>query len=1078
MKQFSLVLAMLFFVLGSAFAQKDISGTVTDEGGEPLIGANVIVKGTTTGVSTDFDGNYSIKANEGDVLEFSYTGYTTQEQTVGASSTINVTMAEGITLTEAVVTALGPRRNSREVVYANQTVKGDDLLSTPNKNTIEALRGKTAGVKIVTGSGSVGASSKIILRGEASLTGNNNALIVVDGVPIDNSASAGGSGGGESGYSDYGNRFNDINPEDIESVTVLKGPSATSLYGSRGASGVLLVTTKSGKSGKMRVNINSTASVDKAYVLLQRQNQFGQGLINRDGSNTFDTGENFSWGPHVDGVVRPWTSPLDIDGDGQLEYLSRPYSAVENQLQNFFRLGSSNTNNISLSGGNNAITYYASYGNTFQKGTLDNTDYTRHNLVVNTTANLSERLKTSFGFNYSNIDQNTASEGSRAFEGNNAYASAVQSPITIPFNELRDYNSPFHSFTGFYGSYTVNPYFVLNEYKNNGKIDNFLSNFSVSYDILKNLTIGTKLGMNFVNTQIEEVVPKYAYADQYYWEDYLTINPRTGRQTNAGAYLWTNNKRITYDWTSNATYNTFFGATDKYKLTTTVGFNLFDRRGRWQSASTNGGLLVDGVYNLSNSVALPIADQDRFNYRIMGLYGNAIFSLDNKAFLEYSIRNDWSSTLPVDNQSFLYQSIGASAVLSDYLGLTDNEYMDYLKVRTSFGTTGKDAPLSVLSSIFAGNPTMLGFGGEFDVKFPLNGQPGTTIGSRIGNPDLKPELTTTFEAGLDASFLKDKVSLEYTFYNSVHSNQIVVINLASSSGYGSTAVNIGEMTNKGHELALTLRPLAGISKDWHLEFNLAYSKNTNKVVKISDETNELIIYSSGRGVNLVAEEGQPFGTFKAQIPRYDPSGNPIVNSTTGLPEYTSNVFGIGNVQADWIGNLRVKVGYKGLTASALLDKKKGGDIFSLTKSATDFNGTGINTTYNDRKPFVITNSVNEVVDADGNVTGYVPNTTQTLIDALLFDGNYAKNVLDGSYLKLREITLSYNLPRSLVSKAKLSSASIGLFARNLKTWLSDDNTFADPEVNGPGLSTGNATGIETTQTPPSRSFGVSLNIGI
>lgn len=341
MKRFYLALIVLMGVFISVNAQdRTITGVVTGEDDIGLPGVNVVVEGTTTGAVTDYDGRYSVRVPKGyNTLVFSYIGYKSVAQELDASNTLDLVLMEDLAaLEEVVVTALGTERNSREVVYANQTVGSEDLMTTPNKNTLEALRGKTAGVKITTGSGSVGSSSKIVLRGEASLTGNNNALIVVDGIPIENDATFGGAQEGEGGYADYGNRFNDINPEDIESVTVLKGASATSLYGSRGASGVLLITTKKGAKGKPKINFSSTASVEQAYVLLQRQDQYGQGLINPDGSTNLDSGENFSWGPAFDGVVRPWTSPVDSDGDGTLEYLSRPYENVDNQLRNFFRL--------------------------------------------------------------------------------------------------------------------------------------------------------------------------------------------------------------------------------------------------------------------------------------------------------------------------------------------------------------------------------------------------------------------------------------------------------------------------------------------------------------------------------------------------------------------------------------------------------------------------------------------------------------------------------------------------------------------------------------------------------------------
>ena len=1072
MKKFFLLFLLLSSSFTIAVGQRVLSGSITDEAGDPLIGANVLVAGSTTGTVTDLDGNFTLDVPAGSTeLIVSYIGFTEKRVNIENLTTVNIILSQGQLLDEVVVTALGIQRNSRDVVYANQTVNSEDLMTAPNKNTLEALRGKVAGVKITTGSGSVGASSRIVLRAEASLTGNNNALIVIDGIPVDNNSTGGGAGGGEAGFSDYGNRFNDLNPDDIASVTVLKGPSATSLYGSRGASGVLLITTKKGQKGQTKVTINSTTSMEKAYVLLQRQDQFGQGLINPDGSTNFDTGENFSWGPRFDGVVRPWTSPIDTDGDGTLEYLSRPYSAVPNQLENFFQTGRTNVNNIALSGGNDKFTYYASYANTYQKGILDNTDYTRNNLTLNASAELTSKLSSSFSISYANIDQNTAQEGARAFEGANAYANAIQGPVNIPYNELRDYKNPYHGFEGFYGSYTVNPYLVLYEYVNHGKISNVLGNFSLNYNLAKGLNINAKVGTNLVNTGIDEAVPTFSYKSHYAWEDNLALSQRlegNPRYTSGGTYLRNNINSRNIDFTTTANYTRKLGGTEKFGLNTSIGYNIFDRTISNTTAQTQGGLVVPGVYNLGNSRSQPRSDQNDSRYRIMGFFGNAGVSMDNKLFLEYSARADYSSTLPVDNQAFFYQAIGASAILSDYLGLKESKNFNFLKLRGSFGTTGKDAGLYLLQSSYAGNPQLAAFGDIYDINFPFNGQTGFSKNGQIGNPNLKPELTTTLELGIDAGFFNDRVGVEYTYFSSKHDDQIVTVSLPRSSGFINTPKNVGQITNKGHEIALNLRPFTN-RNGFYTDFNFTFTTFKNKVVKISDETDELVIWDSGRGVTLVAEEGLPFGTFKGQVPTYDPSGNPIVAG--GLPVYTTIAEPIGNVQPKYIAGLSSKLGYKNLSFNFLLDGRQGSKMFSITKFYSEFNGTALTTTINDRKPFVIPNSV--VQNEDGT---FSPNTVATLADQYVDDGNWARNVIDASFLKLREVGLTYDLPKSITKRLAMSGASIGIFAKNPKFWLAKENTFADPEANGPGTVQTNITGVETSQTPPSKSFGVNINV--
>jgi len=1075
-KLYFLLVVSLLTAFSLAAQDRTITGTVTDSEGVGLPGVNVVVQGTTVGSVTSGTGTYSVNVPDGyNTLVFSFIGFASQVRELTAAKILNIEMgADAGLLDEVIVTALGTERNSREIVYANQSVGAEELMTTSSKNTLEALRGKTAGVKITTGSGSVGSSSRIVLRGEASLTGNNNALIVVDGIPIDNDGTFGGAEEGEAGYADYGNRFNDINPEDIESVTVLKGASATSLYGSRGASGVLLITTKKGAKGKPQISFNSTASVEQAYVLLQRQDQYGQGLINPDGSNSLDSGENFSWGPAFDGVVRPWTSPIDTDDDGSIEYLSRPYSKVDNQLRNFFRLGRTNTNSIALSGGNEAMTYRVSYGNTYQRGILENTDYTRNNFGLAASAKLTERLSSEFSVTYANSLTNTAQEGSRAFEGQNPYSNAVQAPVNIPYNELRDYNNPFHNFDGFYGSYTVNPYFVLGESINEGKVNNLLGSMYLNYKVAEGLNINTRVGTNIVGTDITEATPNFAYSDHLIWGDNLSLVPRDGRQVSSGSYVRDEINSRNIDWTTKADYERMLGSNGDFSLNASIGFNMFDRTVNRTTASTMGGLIVPGVYNLANSEQQAISTQNDSRYRILGLLGTAALGWKNKLFLEYSARNDWSSTLPTENQSFFYHGIGVSAIITDFLKI-DKNTLTFAKARASYGTTGKDAGLYLLNSVFFGNPVLIDYGDIYPITAPLNGQTGFTTGSLIGNPNLRPELTKTFELGLDFGFLQDRIEVQYTFYSSKHNDQIVEVSLPATSGYGVNALNVGQISNRGHELGLFLKPIYN-RNGFKWTMNMTFAKNTNVVDKISEETDELVIWSSGRGVTLVAEEGQPFGVFKGQAQKFDPNGNPVVNAN-GTLAYTDEVQTLGNVQPDWIAGIGSSIGWKNLSFGFLFDFKKGNEFFSLTKSATEFNGSAITTLLGDRQPFVLENSVQEVIDEDtGEVTGYVANEKETLADVFLFDGNYSRNVLDGSFIKLRELTLNYDLPLGKANKLGVDRVSIGVFAKNVKFWLPEENSFADPEVNGPETTQGNVQGIETTQTPPARSIGVSLNV--
>ncbi|WP_341228034.1 SusC/RagA family TonB-linked outer membrane protein [uncultured Arcticibacterium sp.] len=1066
MKKFLLTMCLVGLSVFTFAQSMEVSGKVTSaDDGIGLPGVSVTVQGTTRGTTSDVDGMYKIAAEKGATLVYSFVGMNSKSIAIGSQSVINVSLTsdQGL-LSEIVVTSTGLNRTAKDVVYANQTVKSEDLMSTPGKNALESLRGKVSGVKISTGSGSVGASTRIVLRAEGSLTGNNTALIVVDGIPIDNSTSGGGDAGSDqSGYSDYGSRFNDINPNDIESITVLKGPSATSLYGSRGASGVLLVTTKKGKDGKAKISVNSSYSTEKAYVLFERQDQYGQGY----GTAHFDTRENWAWGPKFDGVVRPWTSAIDADGDGALEALTRPYSVVPNQMQSFFNLGNTLNNSVSLSAGKNGFNYYMSYGSTVQNGTLDNTKYTRNSINLNASSQLTSNLKADFKVSYSLVDQNTATEGFRAFDGNNAYAMAIQSPNSIPFNELRDYKNPFYSTTqGYWGGYSsVNPYFILNEYGNEADVNNLLTKMSLTYSPIKNLDLIARVGNNNVNTEINQWAPKFTPELQYFWGDDLALGTYE-RDGAIGNYYNGNTRSNNWDVSGLANYNTDIPNVDGLKLNLTAGWNMFHKTFRRISGTTQGGLVVPDWYNLDNSTVASTSEQFSSKYRILGALANVSLAYKDTYFLEYSARNDWSSTLPVANNSFFYQAVGGSIIVSDALNLQSNKILDFAKVRGSFGTTGKDAGLYLLNSVYVGNPQIRDFG-DFSLNFPLGGQPAFTTGNTIGNPNLKPELTTTLEIGADLSFFGNRVNLDYTYYSSLHTDQIVRVSLPASSGFTSTTSNIGEMTNKGHEVSLTLRPIQGLVQGLNWDINLNYSKNESNVVKITDEIDELTIGGLG-DMSLVAKEGQPFGAYKVIDFRRDSQGRVIVDAT-GLPLSTSEQVFAGSYQPDFMASVGTRIGYKGFSLSGLLDIKQGGKFYSWTKDQSTFNGTNLSTLEFDRGvPFVFPNSVTE----EGEV-----NTIEIADSETYFTTGGAvpasENLLDASYVKLRELALNYAIPSKVLDKLNISNANIGLFANNVKFWLPSDNTYADPEVNGAG-QTGNYVGIETSQVPPSKSYGVKI----
>ena len=1099
MKQLLTTLLLVVVTMASAMAQRTITGIVSGDDGETLIGATVAVKNTSAGTRTDASGKYSIAVPSGaTTLVVSYTGYQTQEITIGASNSIDVTLPAGKSLGEVVITATGLSRNKSDVVYANQTVNSTDLNAVANKSVLNALQGKVAGVKIGSASGAVGASTRVVLRGETSLTQGNNALIIVDGVPVNNSSASGGGGTGKAGdrdnYVDFGNRGNDINPDDVETVTVLKGPAATTLYGSRGGSGVILITTKKGrKADKANITITSSYSVEEAYVLYKNQEKYGSGYESCNGcggSTKIFMGENFAWGSEFNGQLIPWTSvPLDAAGNlaplsnGKIEQLIRPYSAVKNNIQNFFDIGNTLRNSIAFDGGTDKFTYFVSYTNFKNEGIVHNTALNKHNLLLNAGAQFSPKLRSDFSMNYSKTNQRGATEGGYPFgysSGTPAMAFVTQTPSNIPFSEMRDYNSPYQDFKGFYAQYSINPYFILDKQDVRNTVDNLISSVSLTYNPIQYLSVVGKVSTNFITSNVTEKGPKFSYQSSATWSDGDLVNGGRGGNTfSLGSYKESTNRII--DLIYDASVNYQRPINDDFKIGSTLGFQSIDQANRFVAGTTVGGLVIPEFYDLSNSAESPRAAALSTKYRIMGAYFNTSLGYKDWLFGEYSARQDYSSTLPKGKRGFFYQGGGISVVPTN-LESVELGPLNYLKFRAGIGTAGKDAPQYRLDSYYGLNPLLLDLGDDYQIRFPFNGIPGAQRSIRIGNPDLKPELSVTSEVGVDLGFFENRLELEYTYYNINSKNQIVDVNIPWSSGYSVVPLNIGRMVNKGHEISLRVTPVKTSMIDWKLYGSWSTNDNQVKeIIKNESDKDELVIYNglvhfTGHGsMNLIAAEGQPFGTFKGTNYVYaeDGSGRIVVDAK-GNPKQSTNLEYLGNYQPDFLATLgtEIMIG-KHFSIRGLLDGRKGGLFYSGTKVSTEFNGTASTTIIYDRKPFVLENSVVEDgVDANGNIK-YKANEVETNAYAYLKAQPASSYLLDASYLKLRELAVSYSF--STKNLGVFKGLTVGIFAKNLKYWVAKENTFGDPEVGGVGGAS-DAVGIETTTTPTSKSFGAEVRL--
>ncbi|HQO89599.1 MAG TPA: SusC/RagA family TonB-linked outer membrane protein [Chitinophagales bacterium] len=1060
------LLLWLFGLLLTAqvFAQnRTLSGTVKDAAtGEALIGVNVTGKGTTIGTVTDIDGKYTLELpKEVTTLVFSYIGYTNVEKPILTLKIDADMTAEGQQLEDVVVTAVAIKREKRSLSYSANTIGSEDLNSTAT-NVFSAIQAKTPGVRINTVGGAMGASNRIVLDGEASFLLGNNALIVVDGIPINNNSNSGVLNDAQN-FVDFGNRGNDFDPENVESVTVLKGPAATALYGSRATSGVIMITTKSGKSlskadKKFNVSINSGITFDKAYLQIKRQDQFGQGY---DG--LVDPIENFSWGPRFDGVVRPWT-PVVVDENGISSQLIRPYSAIKNQLQDAMNTGVTYRNGVAMEGASDKYSYYFSYQNTSNKGIFDNTFYKRHALTANATAKLSDNLTSRVNIQYSKVNQRAIlGAGTANFSG--PYQSLLQQAVNIPINELRDYNSLYHGFQGYYGGFTANPYFLMNNINNDSKVDNLLASAEIEYKPVDFITLTARVGDNFTVNSITQESPVYAYS-----------NPnKATSSSDFGSYTERLDKRNNLTIDLIGAFSKEFAK--KFTVSALGGFNMNSITSRWLQGQSQNGLVVPGYYNLSNSKDQAVVTQSISNYRLLGAYAQVGFSYKNLIFVDYSVRNDWSSTLPAGNNGFFYQSGGLSFVPTEFIKKnTIKDWISYAKVRFNAGTQGKDASPYLLASTNSVNPEFSDyFGDNLPVRFPiisLDGTPvnGISTNNRIGNPNLSPELTVAYEVGADLDILKDYVHLEYTFRHRTHKDLIVIANLPASTGFTSQVINIGKMRNVTQELLARVSLIRNV-KDINWDVRYQFAKTNNTVLKANTDADE---FSIGTYISpgIVAKEGEPFGTFKVNDYKRDPNGNIIVGAN-GAPVVSTEQVYAGSFLPDFTMGWGSTFSWRGLSFDVQFDMKQGGQFYSGTKDATDFNGTSLYSLLNDRQPYIIPGSV--VDNGDGT---FSENTTPitNLFDAVGNTGNPdSEKMLDASYIKLREASVSYTFDKKFFKNVPLSSISIGLVGRNLKFWLPSENVYADPEANSFGQS-GNEQGIEFPSYPSVRSVGFDVRI--
>jgi TonB-linked SusC/RagA family outer membrane protein len=1080
--KFNGILVLLIVLMAQlTFAQeRAVTGVVSDNAGMPIPGVSVLVKGTNFGTQTDFDGKFAINASPSQTLIFSYIGLETQELKA-TSTSLNVKMkSTAFELEGVVVTALGIKREKKSLGYATQEVSGEEVSNVKSSNFVNSLSGKVAGLDIKT-SGNLGGSTQVVIRGNSSITGNNQALFVIDGIPIDNSNSnSNNQKTGRGGY-DYGNAASDINPDDIASINVLKGAAATALYGSRASNGVVMIVTKKGKNQKgIGVTINSSITLGTAdkTTLPKYQNKYGAGYgpyydsadgyfnladINGDGIDDLTTPftEDASYGAAFDPnlMVYQWNSIYPQLTETYQK--ATPWIAGKNNPNSVWGTGSTAVNSVSLDGGTDKSSFRLGFTNLLQEGNLPNSNIKRNTISFSGSQDLTDKLTASTYFNFVKND-GRGRNGTGYSAGNIMQQFRQWNQMNVDFNEQRDA----YLLTG--DNITWNP---------NGP-DNLKPIYSDNpyWTFYENYQTDTRTRL-FGNVALDNKINDWLSATARFSFD--TYSELQEERINVGSsdvssYSRFNNNVAEYNYDGMINFNK--DLTEKLNLEGNIGVNLRNNVRTSIFAATNGGLNLRSLYSLSNSVS-PINAPDEYDSSSMvdGEYIRASLGYDGFAYLEGSYRTDRSSTLPKDNNRFGYYSVSGSLIFSSFI---DAPWLSFGKVRANYAEVGSDTtPYRVFNT--------------FGIGTPFNGTGIASNPNAQANLNLLPERQNSYELGLEMSFLNRRVGFDLSYYNNQNINQITSIPLSTSTGYNSAVLNAGTIENKGVEVQFNATPFKTTDFQWDL--NLNWSQNKSLVVELLNGIDNLQLASLQGGISINATPGQPYGTIRGSDYIYADNGQPIVNQTgsssrIGTYQRTSssnNV--IGDINADWKAGLNNSITYKNFNLSFLIDMQKGGDVFSLDTwygfgtGMYDFSAAD-NELGNPVRDIVTGTPGNYGADSGGIIMpGVAPDGTpnQVRANANIYANPWGwtrapnkAHVYDAGYIKLRQASLTYNFDEKALSKLPFNNVSLSIIGRNL--WIIDKSVpYADPEA---GLSSGNVQGYQSGAFPSIREIGASLKL--
>jgi TonB-linked SusC/RagA family outer membrane protein len=1084
--------AFVFCILTNAiYAQEQtVSGKVTaEEDGSTLPGVNVVVKGTSVGTVTDTDGNYSLSAPSNGTLVFTFIGLGSQEVPINGRSTVNISMRQDIRqLSEVVVTALNVPREKASLGYATQEVSGDQVSTVKDVNFMNSLSGKIAGVAIKR-SNQMGGSTNVVVRGFKSLTGNNQALFVVDGIIMSNEiTNSANQQTGRGGY-DYGNAAMDINPDDIESINVLKGAAASALYGSRAANGVIVITTKKGTQRKglgVSASFGTTfGRVDKStYVKYQREFGAGYGPFYASDDGYYDffdfgngevqitpTYEDASYGGRLDGTLAAdWRSLYpELPTYGQLF----PQLPAKNDALSFFETSVQMNTNIAVDGGTDKANYRLSYTNVDQDGILPNSNITRNTVSFNGGYNITDRIKVSsmvnftltdatgrFGTGYDNRNPNQSfrqwyqvttdmEDQRRAYE---------QTGLNISWNPWGALDPA----RATQPHYFDNPYFNRYENYNNDERNRMFGNFMLEYKFTDWLSFTGRMATDRYNEVREERIAVGSVDVSRYGRE-----NRTFSENNLDLIL---------------NFNRDFS--ENFNISGLIGSNFRRTKTDLFAAETNGGLVVPRTYALSNSAAPPLAPTElNTAVGVNGYFAQLSFGFRNMLYLDVAGRQDYASTLPVDDNSFFYPSVSLAFLFSE---VVESSVMNLGKIRVNYAEAGNLAGPLLVSDVY-------------NIRTPFNGVPLASASPLRRNPELQSERTKNYEAGLELGFFDNRLSLDFSVYKANSFEQIFNASVTGATGRRIDVVNAGEIENKGVELSLRGTPVKRDNFSWSV--NLNWSRNRNKVVSLFGDQTNLQLNNVQGGVTLNASVGQPFGTIRGSNFVYHTDGRPIVYGFTGFRagsmryarSATPEV--IGNINPDWLGGIQNVLTFKGASLSFLIDMQRGGDFFSLDTwygyatgiyditGGTNRNGVSVRDYPADGGGFFwgddrMMGVVQTGFDENGRpISDGTPNTTPFWAGDYAFALGYATapnrlHIWDASFIKLREVAIGYSIPSSITSKTPFTGINISLIGRNL--WIIDKNSiYSDPEE---GLSAGNNLGNQSGAYPAIKEYGFNISL--